>query len=87
MTEPEIRLVASSDPDYDDLIAEVYLDDECLMIVSQDNGFDSMDVQLLPRRSSQHWDLKYDVLIDLLQKCRKRLWELRRVSPTDTHQP
>ena len=87
MTEPEIRSVATSDPDYDDLIAEVYLDDECLMIVSQDNGFDSMDVQLLPRRSSQHWDLKYDVLIDLLQKCRKRLWELRRVSPTDTHQP
>lgn len=78
MTEPKIRLVALSDPDYDDLIAEVYIDDECLMVVSQDEEFDSMDVELLTQRSGGHWEPKYDLLIDLLQKCRTRLWELRR---------
>ena len=83
MTAPKVRLVALSDPDHDDLIAEVYLDDECLMIVSQEEGFDSLDVQLLPRPNGQHWDLKYDLLIDLLQKCRNRLWELRRNSSND----
>lgn len=78
MTEPQVRVVAASDQDYDDLIAEGYVDDECLMIVSQENGFDSLDVRILPRRSRQPWDVKYDLLMDVLQKCRDRLWELRR---------
>ncbi len=79
----QTRVVALSDKDYEDLIAEAYIDEECLMIVSQEQGFDALDVRFLPRRSGQQWNLKYDLLVDLLQKCWARLWELRRVPPRE----
>ncbi len=72
-----------SDQDYDDLIAEGYVDDECLLVVSQERGFESLDVEFLPRRDSKPWRVKYALVIELLQKCRDRLWELRRVPPRD----
>jgi hypothetical protein len=80
------RIVALSDEDYEDLIVEAYIDDECLMVVSQEHGFDALDVRFLPRRNGQQWTIKFDLLLELLQKSRKRLWELRRrsnESPTE----
>ena len=44
-----------SDQGYQDLIAEGYVGDECLFIVSQENGFGSLDVEFLPRRDGKPW--------------------------------
>jgi len=73
-----LKVEVLSDQDYEDLIAEGYVDSECLMIVSQEEGFDYLDVEIVPRADGKHWRLKYDVVIELAQKCKDRLWELRR---------
>lgn len=73
-----------SDQDYDDLIAEGYIGGECLLIVSQEDGFESLDVAILPRRDGKPWQVKYALVEELLQKCKDRLWELRRVPPEET---
>jgi hypothetical protein len=70
-----------SDPDYEDLICEGYIEDDCVLIVTQEHGFSSLDVQLLPGPGGRPRELKYDVLISLLSLCRERLWELRRTEP------
>jgi hypothetical protein len=80
---PEIKVEVLSDQDFEDLIAEGYIDEECLVIVSQESGFASLDVEFLPRRDGKPWRVKYAVVIELLQKCKDRLWELRRVPPKD----
>lgn len=77
--EQRIRILVSSDPDYEDLVAEITFDDvDCLAIVSQEEGFASLDVEILPRKDGQHWKLKYDLLISLLEKARDRLGDLQR---------
>jgi hypothetical protein len=62
-------------------IAEEYIDDECLMVISQENGFHSLDVEFLPRGDGKTWGVKYDIVIEPLRKCRERLWEMRRIEP------
>ncbi len=79
----ELRVQVLSDQDYDDLVAEGYIDDECILIVSQEEGFGSLDVEFLPRTDGKPWKLKYGLLTELLARCRNRLWELRRVPPAE----
>ena len=75
------RVLVLSDQDYDDLIAECYVDDDCIMVVSQERGPNVLDVEISlplhpdgrPRR------IEYDVVIELLERAKQRLWELRRV--------
>ena len=73
-----VRVQILSDQDYEDLIAEGYLDDECILIVSQDRGFQSLQVELLPRKDGNSWRLEFSQLTDLLQRCKDRLWEMRK---------
>ena len=79
----DLSVQVLSDPDYEDLIAEGYIGEDCLIIVSQEQGFESLDVEFLPRADGKPWKLKYDLLTELLAKCRDRLWELRRVLPDE----
>jgi len=76
-----LRIDVLSDEDFSDLIAELYVDGECLMIVSQENGFDSLDVEILPREDGSHWQIKCEQLVELLAKAKARLFELRKAPP------
>jgi len=71
-----------SDQDFEDLIAECYVDDECVMIVNQERGPDHLEVEVLLRPDGRPRRIEYDVMVELLQKAKTRLWELRRVSGT-----
>jgi hypothetical protein len=75
----KLRILILSDVDYEDLIAEAYIDDECVMVVSQERGFEHLDVEILLRPDGKPWHIEYDVLIELLQMAKTRLWELRRI--------
>lgn len=75
----KLSVLVSSDPNYEDLIVEGYIDDECLLLVNQDRGFDHLEVEVLPQLGGQPRRIDFDVLIDLLQMARKRLSEMRRI--------
>jgi hypothetical protein len=68
-----------SDEDFEDLIAECYIDDECVMIVNQEHGPDHLEVEVLLRPDGQPRRIEYDVMNELLRRAKARLWELRRV--------
>ncbi len=80
---PKLRVDALIPPDYEDMVAEGYIDEECLMIVSQENGFDSLDIEFLLRRDGKPWRVKYALVAELLQKCKDRLLELQRLPPKE----
>ena len=81
---PRLRVDALVPPSHNDMVAEGYVDGECLLIVSQEDGFESLGVAILPRRDGKPWQVKYALVEELLQKCKDRLWELRRVPPEET---
>jgi hypothetical protein len=63
------------DPDYKDDIAECYVNDVCVMIVSQEAGPGILEVEFVPGQTQR---IKYTVLLELLQRAQNRLWALRR---------
>jgi hypothetical protein len=68
----------ADDPEYEDLIAEIYFDGEFVALVSQEAGFDSLDIQLHSRKDGEPWRFKVNELEGALQKAKSRLWELRK---------
>ena len=82
-----IRINALSDQDYEDLIAECYVDNDCVMIVNQERGPDQLEVEVLLRPDGQAQRIDYDILVELLQKAKARLWELRKVHGTGEQAP
>jgi hypothetical protein len=83
---PKLSIQVSSDPNYEDLIAEAYVDDDCVMIVSQERGPDQLEVEILVRSDGQSRRIEYGVLLELLQKAKARLWELRRVAGSESQE-
>lgn len=75
---PRFRIVVSSDPDHEDLVGEIYFDDEIVFILSQEGGIDNLDAEFVPRADGTPWTFKLVEFEEALATVKKRLWELRR---------
>jgi hypothetical protein len=59
MSDPDFEVTVMSDPDYEDLIAEGLYRDEFCFLVSQEQGFDRLEVKIHPRESGQPWSFSF----------------------------
>ena len=75
----DFEIVISSDPDYEDLIAEISYKGDFLAIMSQEDGFDSLDLEIHARKDGKPWRFKSTEFEEAIAKAKQRLWELRRV--------
>ncbi len=66
------------DPDYEDLLAEMYIGDEFVAQITQEAGFDSLDLEIHPRKNGEPWQFKLKDFEVAIQKAKNRLWELRK---------
>ena len=71
-----------SDVDYEDLLAEIYCGEDAendfVAIVSQESGFDSLDVVIYPRTDGAPWSFKYDDFISALSKAKSELARMHK---------
>jgi hypothetical protein len=74
----KIRIDALIPPEYENFTAEAVVEGECVLIVSYESGFSSLDVTLLPRRDGQPRLIKYDLLVEALQMSKARLEKLEQ---------
>ena len=74
----EFRVTVCSLPDYEDLVAEIYIGDEFVALLSQERGPDAMAVEIAPRRTPFTTDLS--TFEEAMSHAKKRLWELRKGS-------
>lgn len=68
-----------SDEDYEDLIAEVLYQGEFVCLISQETGFDDLNIEIHPRADGQPWEFKLSDFEAAVAQAVKRLRELRRV--------
>lgn len=68
----------SSDVDYEDLIADINHHGEFLALVSQESGYEFLDIAIHPRKSGEPWEFKLKDFEAAIQKAKTRLWELRK---------
>jgi hypothetical protein len=67
------EVLVLSDPDYEELIAEVSIEGEFCCIISQDDGEDKMRLHIHPRQSGQPWDFSLIEFQDALEQAHQRL--------------
>ena len=75
--------IYADDSEYEDLIAEIYFDGEFVALVSQEAGFNLLDIQLHSRKSGKPWHFKVNEFEGALEKVKRRLWELRKNAKGD----
>lgn len=80
MKETAFKFNIASDIDFfEDLIANIYFDTNLVAILTQENGFENLRIQIYPPENRETWDFRFDEFEEIIQKAKKRLGELRKL--------
>ncbi len=80
MNDNKFRIDIVGDLEYDDLIADIYFDNQFVAMLTQKNGFENMEIEIHPSTTSECWQFKLSEFEVAIQHAKKRLWELRKIS-------
>jgi hypothetical protein len=67
----QLKIVIASDIDYEELIAEIYCNDEFIALLQQEDGIDNIKVEFSPNLAS----LNFDWLQNALNEAKRKLLE------------
>jgi hypothetical protein len=51
------RVTVGTEPDFDNPIADLYLDDEIVAVIMQEGGYGTFTIELWPRKDGSKWQL------------------------------
>lgn len=63
-----LKIVIASDVDYENLIAEIYLNDEFIALLQQENGVDDLNVEFASNINSVNFDWLQNALNEAKRK-------------------
>lgn len=69
-----------SDIDYEDLIADIYFEDQILAVLTQEEGFRNLRIIIYPPKNKEFWDFRLDEFETVIHNVKERLWQLRKIS-------
>lgn len=72
------RISIGDDGLHDDLTAEIYFDEKFIALISQENGLKQAEIELHRPPDSDTWSFPLDKFLQVLERAKHRLWELRR---------
>jgi hypothetical protein len=75
---PEFEFVIGDDPDHEDLVAEITYGNELVCMLTMEQGFDLLQLEIHPRKDCQPWCFAEQEFEDFLLKAKRRLGELRK---------
>lgn len=85
--EGEFEFTVGSDQEHEDLVADIYYRGDFVCMISQESGFDYLDIQIHARKNGKPWEFKLAEFELVLSDARNRLWELRRVEVSNNKHP
>lgn len=82
---PRFRITVGSEPEYKDLVGDLYFDDQIVCVLTQEEGFEALQMRLFSPLDSETWSFPLADFEEGLAALKKRMWELRRTeSPDDS---
>ena len=84
MSKIKFDFSVASDVDYEDLIADIGYDNQLVAILTQEEGFHNMKIQIFPPKEGNYWNFSLDEFEEILHKARNRLWELRKIDDKES---
>jgi hypothetical protein len=80
---PRFRITVGSEPEYEDLVGDLYFDDHIVCVLTQEEGFRAMRMQLFGQPGDEAWSFSLADFEDALAALKERMWELRRTDSPD----
>jgi len=63
----------ASDVDLEELLAQVYFDDEMIAVISQEEGIKKAVVELWPRTDGKNWEVNFRQFMNAMERAYERL--------------
>jgi hypothetical protein len=73
------RVSVGDDPDYEDLTAEIYYQETFLAMLTQEQGFEKLQLNIYTSPSGDAWTFAMNDFLLVVEHAKQRLWDLRRV--------
>ena len=80
---PRFRITVGSEPEYEDLVGDLYFDDQIVCVLTQEEGFEAMQMKLFCPQDGGTWSFPLADFEEALAALKKRMWELRRARSRD----
>ena len=80
---PRFRFTVGSEPEYEDLVGDLYFDDRIVCTLTQEKGFEAMELEFLPGHDGGRWHFLLKDFEEALAALKNRMWELRRITPEE----
>ncbi|MFQ6021828.1 MAG: hypothetical protein ACE5NW_03825 [Acidiferrobacterales bacterium] len=77
---PAFQATVCSDQNYEDLIVEIYFEDQLIALINQDKGLNALEINLYPRKDGEPWHFELAELEKIIEVARRRLANLRRTA-------
>jgi hypothetical protein len=74
---PRFRITVGSEPDYENLVGDLYFDDAIVCVVTQEGGIEAAQLKLFGPPHGDNWEFQLRDFEEALAALRNRLWELR----------
>jgi len=75
---PRFRFTVGSEPDYEDLVGDLYFDDRIVCVLTQERGLEAMKIEFHAPPQCGMWIFPLADFEEVLAALKKRMWELRR---------
>ncbi len=77
MNETNFEFSVGSDPEFEDLVADIGFNENLVALLTQEQGFDNLRIRLYPPKNLDFWDFRLDEFEKVLSNAKQRLGELR----------
>jgi len=74
----QFKIVISSDLDYEELCAEIYFDNQFVAIITQEKGFENLELEIYPPDKKKSWIFNFLEFEKILKKAKEILWEMHK---------
>ncbi|HEX4376112.1 MAG TPA: hypothetical protein VHZ99_03060 [Steroidobacteraceae bacterium] len=75
---PRFRVTVGSEPEYDNLVGDLYFDDAIVCVLTQEDGPEAVRIKLFGPPHVDNWEFSLREFEEALAALKQRLWELRR---------
>jgi hypothetical protein len=74
----KFKIIISSDLDYEELCAEIYYGDQFVAILTQENGFENLEIEIYTAENNKIWVFKFKEFETILKEAKDQLWKMRK---------
>lgn len=75
---PRFRFTVGSEPEHEDLVGDLYFDDRIVCVLTQEGGFEAMQIELHGPPEGGPWSFPLADFEAALGALKQQLWKLRR---------